>query len=121
ALPGNVLSTARSRQGERDDPAIDLYRTQSERFAAAVELAADALDETTTNGLSARDLVIHEAAQESLLAQAVTEPTADIRELDIPARTAAFVEHFEGRSLDDALALWRMSVDANCAWAKAGS
>jgi uncharacterized protein (TIGR03083 family) len=121
-LRGNVLTTARSRPGgERDDPAVDLYRTQSERFAQAVELVADALDETTTNGLSARDLVIHEAAQESLLAQAVTEPTAEIRELDIDARTAAFVEHFEGRSLDDALALWRTSVDANCAWAKEGS
>jgi uncharacterized protein (TIGR03083 family) len=122
ALRGNVMGTARSRHaGERDDPVIDLYRTQSERFAQAVDLAADALDETTTNGLSARDLVIHEAAQESLLAQAVTEPTIDIRELHIDARTAAFVEHFEGRSLDDALALWRESVDANCAWATGGS
>ena len=122
ALRGSVLSTARGGHGgRRDDPAIALYRMQSERFAHAVELVADALDRTTTNGLSARDLVIHEAAQESLLAQAVTEPTVDIRELDIAARTAAFVEHFEGRPLDDALALWRRSVDANCAWAKEGS
>jgi uncharacterized protein (TIGR03083 family) len=119
-LRGNVIGTARTRRaGERDDPVIDLYRAQSERFAHAVELVADGvLDETTTNGLTARDLVIHEAAQESLLAQAVGEtPVPEITETDIEARTAAFVERLADRPLDDAIALWRAAVDANCSWA----
>jgi uncharacterized protein (TIGR03083 family) len=120
ALRGNVMGTARTRRaGERDEPVIDLYRTQSERFENAVDLVTDtALDATTTNGLSARDLVIHEAAQESLLAQAVGEtPIPEISETNINARTAALVEQLDGRPLDDALELWRASVDANCAWA----
>lgn len=120
ALRGNVLGTARTRRaGERDHPAIDLYRTQSERFEDAVDLVTDtALDATTTNGLSARDLVIHEAAQESLMAQAVGDtPVPEIAVTNIDARTAAFVDKLDGRPLDDAVALWRASVDANCAWA----
>lgn len=119
-LRGNVMGTARTRRaGERDDPAIDLYRTQSERFEDAVDLVTDtALDAPTTNGLSCRDLVIHEAAQESLMAQAVGEtPIPEISVTNIDARTAAFVEELEGRPLDDAVELWRASVDANCAWA----
>ena len=102
-----------------DDPAIDLYLTQSERFEHAVDLVPDtALDATTTNGLSCRDLVIHEAAQESLIAQAVGEtPIPEISMTNIDARTAAFVEELDGRPLDDAVELWRASVDANCAWA----
>jgi uncharacterized protein (TIGR03083 family) len=119
ALRANVMGAARARRaGERDTPAIDLYRTQSERFEEAIDLASDCLDETTTNGLSARDLVIHEAAQESLLAQVVGEtPIPDISETDIDARTAAFVEKLDGCPLDDAIDMWRASVDANCAWA----
>jgi len=120
ALRGNVLGTARTRRaGGRDDPAIDLYRTQSERFEHAIDLVPDTeLDAPTTNGLSARDLVIHEAAQESLLAQAVgTTPVPDISETNIEGRTAAFVDKLDGRPLDDAIELWRSSVDANCAWA----
>ncbi len=120
ALRSNVIGTARTRRaGERDDPVIDLYRTQSERFAHAVDLVSDgALDETTTNGLSARDLVIHEAAQESLLAQAVgATPVPEVMETDIDARTSAFVERLADRPLDDAITLWRASVDANCDWA----
>ncbi len=120
ALRGNVMGTARTRRsGERDDPAIDLYRTQSERFEDAVDLVTDtALDATTTNGLSARDLVIHEAAQESLMAQAVGEtPIPEISVTNIDARTAAFVDALDGQPLEDALELWRASVNANCAWA----
>jgi uncharacterized protein (TIGR03083 family) len=119
ALRANVLGTASARRaGERDTPAIDLYRAQSERFEHAIDLVSDCLDDTTTNGLSARDLVIHEAAQESLMAQAVgATPIPDISETNIEVRTATFVEEFEGRPLDDAIEMWRASVDANCAWA----
>ncbi len=60
---------------------------QSERFEHAIDLVPDHdLDAPTTNGLSARDLVIHEAAQESLLAQAVGEtPIPDVLETNIEA------------------------------------
>jgi uncharacterized protein (TIGR03083 family) len=119
-LRGSVLGLARAQQREQTgDPVVELYREQSRRFEEAVELVRDdALDDITTNGLSARDLVVHEAAQESLLAQAVGRtPVPDIAETDIEARTAALVDHCSGRPLDDALALWRASVDENCAWA----
>jgi uncharacterized protein (TIGR03083 family) len=119
-LRGSVLGRAHARQGEQgDDPVVGLYREQSRRFEEAVDLVRDdALDDITTNGLSARDLVVHEAAQESLLAQAVGRtPLPDVVETDIEARTAALVAYFSGRPLDDALEVWRASVDANCAWA----
>jgi len=120
SLRGNVLGTVRTRRaGERDRPVVDLYRTQSERFEHAVDLVADdALDHVTTNGLTARDLIVHEAAQESLLAQAIGEsPVPEITEADIGKRTAALVALLDGRSLDDVLRVWRAAVDANCAWA----
>jgi uncharacterized protein (TIGR03083 family) len=119
-LRGSVLGRARARQQERPgDAVVELYREQSRRFEAAVELVrGDALDDITSNGLSARDLVVHEAAQESLLAQAVGRtPVPEVTETAIEARTAALVDYFSGRSLDDALDVWRASVDENCAWA----
>jgi uncharacterized protein (TIGR03083 family) len=124
SLRGNVLDTTRARRaGERDDPLVDLYRTLSERFEHAVDLVrVDALDEITTNGLRARDLVIHEAAQESLLAHAIGDsPVPEVDETDINARTTALVEHLDGRPLDDALAIWRAAVDANCRWYASGA
>jgi uncharacterized protein (TIGR03083 family) len=119
-LRGDVMDLiGRRRAGERGDPALHLYRTQSERFARAVEqVRAGSLDEITANGLSAHDLVVHEAAQESLLAQAIdASPVPEIDETGIEARTAAFVVYFDGRPLDDVLTAWRAAVDANCAWA----
>jgi uncharacterized protein (TIGR03083 family) len=114
AVRARVIRRARAGR----DAVIDLYRTQSERFAEAVSLVHDALDNVTTNGLTARDLVIHEAAQESLLAQAVgRSPIPAIDETDIDARTASFVRHLEGRALDDIVTLWQAAVEANCAWA----
>jgi uncharacterized protein (TIGR03083 family) len=120
SLRNNVTDLIGNRGAERRAHAsVDLYRTQSGRFAGAIDALRDGeLDATTTNGLCARDLVIHEAAQESLLAQAVgVSPLPEISETDIDARTAAFVEHFDGRSLDDAIDLWNTAVDANCTWA----
>jgi uncharacterized protein (TIGR03083 family) len=121
-LRGNVMDLIGTRRaGARHDRALNLYRSQSERFALAVEQVRDAsLDMITYNGLSAHDLVVHEAAQESLLAQAIdASPVPEIEETDIEARTAAFVAFFRGRPLDEVLAAWRAAVDANCAWADA--
>jgi uncharacterized protein (TIGR03083 family) len=120
-LRGSVMDTIGNRdRGRRSQPVVDLYRAQSERFARAIDdVSQGNLDAATTNGLSARDLVVHEAAQESLLAQAVgASPLPEIAETDIDARTAAFVEHFQARALDDAIDVWQAAVDANCEWAR---
>ena len=103
------------------DPVIDVYLSLSERLARAIDdLPDDALDVVTPNGLTAHDLVVHMAAQESLLAQNLGAPTIDdLPEEEIVARTEALLPRFAGRDLDDAVALWRDSVEANRAWAVA--
>jgi uncharacterized protein (TIGR03083 family) len=99
--------------------AVELYRLQSGRFEDAVNVVSDgALDEMTANGLTAHDLIVHEAAQESLLAHVVgASPIPEVSETHIEERTAAMIELFRHRRLEDVVALWRASVDANCAWA----
>ena len=82
------------------------------------ELPDTALDVVTTNGLTAHDLVVHVAAQESLLAQNLGVPTiADLDEDEIVARTHALLPRFADRDLDAAVDLWRASVEANRNWA----
>jgi uncharacterized protein (TIGR03083 family) len=116
-----VLDAARARRRGPADPVIDVYVSLSDRFAqAVVDLPDDALDVVTPNGLTAHDLVVHMAAQESLLAQNLGAPTVDdLREEEIVARTEALLPRFAGRDLADAVALWRDSVEANRAWAVA--
>ena len=60
-LRTSVMGTARTRRaGGRDDPAIDLYRTQSRALRArrSTRSPTPSSTSTTPNGLSARDLVI---------------------------------------------------------------
>ncbi len=116
-----VLDRARARRSGRPDPVIDVYLSLSEHLARAIDdLPDDALDVVTPNGLTAHDLVVHMAAQESLLAQNLGAPTIDdLTEEEIVARTEALLPRFAGRDLDDAVALWRDSVEANRAWAVA--
>ena len=120
-LRAGVLDGALARRRGPADPVIDVYLSLSERFEdAVVDLPADALDVVTTNGLTAAQLVVHMAAQESLLAQHLGIPTvADVVEEDIEARTEALLPRFAGHAVDDALDLWRDSVEANRAWAVA--
>jgi uncharacterized protein (TIGR03083 family) len=105
------------------DAALDTYLGLSDALAGVLRrLPDDVLDETTANGLSAHDLVVHMAAQESLLAQeAGVSPCPDVDEADIDARTAALVPRFADGSVADAADLWRRSVDANAAWARANA
>lgn len=116
-----VIDAALARRRGAADPVIDVYVSLSDRFAqAVVDLPDDALDVVTPNGLTAHDLVVHMAAQESLLAQNLGEPTIDdLDEDDIVARTHALLPRFAGRDLDDAVALWRASVETNRTWAVA--
>ena len=74
-LRADVLARARAAPVE---PVVDLYLAESDQLEAAIDaLPEHALDTVTANGLTARELVVHVAAQESLLAQLVGTPTMD--------------------------------------------
>jgi uncharacterized protein (TIGR03083 family) len=124
-LRGSVLAAARARRGagQAADPVLELYLEETARFDGLVDgLADDALEVTTYNGLSVRDLVIHMAAQESMLAAAVGTPVEgvdDIDDTDIEGRTAAFVARYRDRPVDDARAVWARAVAAVRRWASA--
>jgi uncharacterized protein (TIGR03083 family) len=119
-LRTGVLHAALARRRGPADPVVDVYLSWSERFEQAVlDLPDDALDVVTPNGLRASELVVHMAAQESLLAQHLGTPTVDLDEEEIVARTYALLLRFAPRNLDDAVLLWRDSVEANRAWAVA--
>jgi uncharacterized protein (TIGR03083 family) len=117
----DVLTAAAARRQGAADPVIDVYLSLSERVGRAIDDLPDAaLDVVTPNGLTAHDLVVHLAAQESLLAQNLGVPTFDdVREEEIVARTEALLPRFADRDLTDAVELWRDSVEANRAWAVA--
>jgi uncharacterized protein (TIGR03083 family) len=115
-----IMGTTRPDANEPGATAVDLYRAQSEQFEDVARLVADAggLDEMTTNGLTAYELVVHEAAQESLLAQAVGRSVVpEVHTTDIDARTRDFIALLGNRPLSGVLDLWRESVDVNCKWA----
>ena len=117
-----VLDAALARRHGPADPVIDVYLSLSERLEQAIDdLPDDALDVVTPNGLTAAELVVHMAAQESLLAQNLGTPTIDdLDEEEIVARTHALLPTcFADRELDGAVALWRDSVEANRTWAVA--
>lgn len=119
-LRAAVMGTTRPELDDRSATAVDLYRAQSVQFEDVARLVADAgaLDEVTTNGLTAYELVVHEAAQESLLAQAVGRTVVpEVQTTDIEARTREFIARFDDRPVSAALDVWRASVHANCDWA----
>jgi uncharacterized protein (TIGR03083 family) len=120
-MRASVVDAALARRRGRADPVIDVYLSLSEAFEHAVlDLPDGARDVITPNGLRAGELVVHMAAQESLLAQHLGTPTVDdLSEEDIDARTYALLPRFADRDVDDAVALWRDSVEANRAWAVA--
>jgi uncharacterized protein (TIGR03083 family) len=120
-MRADVLDAARARRSGPADHVVDVYVSLSERLEQTiVDLPDFALDTVTPNGLTAHDLVVHMAAQESLLAQNLGEPTIDdLDEEDIVPRTRALLLRFADRDLDDAVTLWRDSVEVNRAWAVA--
>jgi len=123
-LHDTVLEAARSRRAvHNDDPFLGAYLSETGRFDAILDTLDDsALDRSTFNGLTVRELVIHLAAMESAVAATIGRPTApDVTETGIERRTAQLVERFRDRPLRDARALWRASVDAVRRWAVAES
>jgi uncharacterized protein (TIGR03083 family) len=113
ALRRSVLDAAGAlRDASTLPPALRAYVAAALRLRATVDgLDPSDHDVMTPNGLSARDLVAHLAAQESLFAQALGVATVpEVTEVDVEARTAAFVARFD--DLDDAVEVWDASIDA---------
>jgi uncharacterized protein (TIGR03083 family) len=122
-LRADLLAAARVRKnrGARDD-ALDLFRDQTNQLDELVSRLGPAdLSVETANGLSVRDLVIHLAAMETMVAAALrgTDPPI-VASVDVEERTAAFVEVFALRPLDEVRALWRQSVETIAGWAVSG-
>jgi uncharacterized protein (TIGR03083 family) len=105
-----------------DDPALRLFRAQTDRFEALLdELTPDQLDVVTFNGLTVRELVVHMAAMESAFAASVGSPTVDgVEAMAIEPRTYEMIDRFRDRPVEEARSLWRRSVDALAAWAEHG-
>ncbi len=113
------LPSWRRRSAIRSTSPRRLYDAEAQRLGGELEgLDAADYDVETANGLSAWSLVVHLAAQESLLAQAVGHPVDDVEVDDVEERTTVLVERFRGRSVDDVLALWREAVAAVDSWAR---
>ncbi len=112
-----VFDHARLRRADPDQPAR-LYEAEAQRLAREVDLLDSDHDEVrTANGLTARGLVIHLGAQESLLARSVgrlVEPDLDVEDID--DRTAAYGERFRDAAYDDVVAFWRSAVQAVREW-----
>ena len=117
-LRADVLARARA-QRPRLDPAVQTYVGSTARLVETFRaLTPDEYHEPTPNGLDARGLVVHLAAQESFLAQAVGRAVVpDVDDDDIDARTAAFLDRYRDVALDDVVDVWRSSVDEVAAWA----
>jgi uncharacterized protein (TIGR03083 family) len=124
-LHDTVLEAARARRptslgrSAPDDPFLAVYLTETRRLDALLDsIPDDALDRTTFNGLTLRELVIHLAAMESSFAASLgvtTEP--EIAETAVDARTSVFIERYRDRPLADARERWREAVDAVRRWA----
>lgn len=112
-----LFEQARFRRADPDPPAR-LFRAEVDRLAEELDLLeADHDDVVTANGLTARDLVVHLGAQESLLARSVgrlVEPRVDV--VAIEGRTAAFIERFRDAPYEDVVAFWQRAVSAVATW-----
>ncbi|MEX0663560.1 MAG: maleylpyruvate isomerase family mycothiol-dependent enzyme [Acidimicrobiia bacterium] len=119
-LRDSLFSRARARRGDEAlDPALRVYTASTARLEDTIAtLEPGDFDEPTPNGLNARDLVVHLAAQESLLAQVIdASPVPEVTSEDVPTRTSELIEHFADRPIADAHDVWQRSVEATRTWA----
>jgi uncharacterized protein (TIGR03083 family) len=118
-LEETLVARARARRSPVADVALRAYTASVARLEDTLAtLVAEDHAEPTANGLDARDLIVHLAAQESSLAQSLgRSPVPQIVDVDVDARTARFVEHFDGRSIDEVRETWKQSVDEVTSWA----
>ena len=125
-LRSSVLAAARARNrapGALPDDLMRIYRRETDEFDGfATTLGSDDLAATTANGLSARDLIIHLAAMESMVADAVGRPVIALDAgTDVGSRTAAFVEVFGVQPIDAVLSVWRDAIAGVTEWAATGA
>jgi uncharacterized protein (TIGR03083 family) len=121
SLRGSVLARVQERRIDLDDdPAAGAYAASASRLRDAMEdLDPSEFAEPTPNGLNARDLIVHLAAQDSLVAQVVDRTVvSEITEADVDLRTDAFVERFRDHELHDVIDVWSSSARAVEAWAR---
>lgn len=118
-LRASLVDAIRRRGAAATDAAARCYSAATARVGATIAaLEPEDHDMPTPNGLTARELVIHLAAQDSAFAEAVGAPPVPDMPVDsIDTRTAAFVERFGLRPLDEVVELWQRSVDVVVAWA----
>ena len=119
-LESSLRDAVRARRSsEAIDAPGSCYASSTARLAETIDaLAPDDYREPSPNGLDARDLVVHLAAQEGALARVVASSAGDAPGgADIESNTAAFVDEFRDRPFDDVRAAWRRSVDAVRSWA----
>jgi uncharacterized protein (TIGR03083 family) len=117
-LRAELLSRARARRPALDG-AARTYLASTARLGETFDgLEPEHYETPTPNGLAARDLVVHLAAQESMLAQVVGRPVVpDVVETEIDARTTMFVEQYRSASLHEVVEIWRRSVEEVAVWA----
>jgi len=120
-LRAGVLARAHARRGTQSgDAATNAYAASGARLRDTVKaLDPDDYSEPTPNGLGARDLVAHLAAQDSLVAQVIDRTVVpEVTEVEVDARTAKFVERFRDCPIDDVIEVWIRSADAVQTWSR---
>ena len=96
-----------------------LYDAEVRRLALELDrVDPDHYEVTTANGLTAFALVVHIAAQETLLARSAGRPVDDVDVTDVDARTAVLVERYRGRPYAEVIQLWERAVAAVQTWAR---
>ena len=99
-------------------PELRLYRQAVSHHERLLDsLPADSLHSQTSNGLNVGELVVHLAAQESAMAEAVGLPCEVTAETHIETRTGRYVEAYGEDPLGAGRMIWRTAADALDAWA----
>lgn len=119
ALRTSVLDAVSARCAPALDPAAQCYAAAAARLEGAMsDLDPDDENALTPNGLTARELIVHLASQDSAFAEAIgAPPVVGVDGASIDARTASFIDRFGDRPLVEVRELWRRSVDDVLAWA----
>jgi uncharacterized protein (TIGR03083 family) len=110
-LRETTMESARSRRAARDSPPLALYNRETERVLTVIETLRPDQDAVTANGLTVPDLVIHLAAVDSLIVEALGGRSGhDDAPTDIDGRTAALCATFAARPIADAWREWQRLV-----------
>jgi uncharacterized protein (TIGR03083 family) len=113
-IRASVFERARALRAPRRQTPLEVYTEVEGTLVELLgQLPESALDLMTLNGLTVRELIVHLAAMESLLAMWLGEPTLpEVEAEGIEDRTAALIELTRDWALADVIALWRRSMAA---------